>query len=277
MNLEYKIDGNVVGFEITDGQTYKLGDSKVLSNERSDITYNQSWYPNGYTTSNFLSNSEFNFLKSEITKTIAEIISNELGIDTNGFTLEKYHKYITTNQAHFKIVSKTRDLYPWDFGFDIKELIPKFSDILKFKISDIDPHTNNRVHIILRINRPNSYDYNPPHKDMYEAYDRDGYFPQFVNFWVPIAGVTKKTSLPIVPKSHLISEDSVLRTTEGGIVNNNKYRVRFVKDWGDNSLVRTNVDYSEVLIFSSHLIHGLAINEELDTTRVALEFRLFKR
>lgn len=277
MNLEYKIDGNVVGFEITDGQTYKLGDSKVLSNEQSDITYNQSWYPNGYTTSNFLSNSEFNFLKSEITKTIAEIISNELGIDTNGFTLEKYHKYITTNQAHFKIVSKTRDLYPWDFGFDIKELIPKFSDILKFKISDIDPHTNNRVHIILRINRPNSYDYNPPHKDMYEAYDRDGYFPQFVNFWVPIAGVTKKTSLPIVPKSHLISEDSVLRTTEGGIVNNNKYRVRFVKDWGDNSLVRTNVDYSEVLIFSSHLIHGLAINEELDTTRVALEFRLFKR
>ena len=277
MNLEYKIDGNVVGFEITDGQTYKLGDSKVLSNEQSDITYNQSWYPNGYTTSNFLSNSEFNFLKSEITKTIAEIISNELGIDTNGFTLERYHKYITTNQAHFKIVSKTRDLYPWDFGFDIKELIPKFSDILKFKISDIDPHTNNRVHIILRINRPNSYDYNPPHKDMYEAYDRDGYFPQFVNFWVPIAGVTKKTSLPIVPKSHLISEDSVLRTTEGGIVNNNKYRVRFVKDWGDNSLVRTNVDYSEVLIFSSHLIHGLAINEELDTTRVALEFRLFKR
>lgn len=277
MNLEYKIDGNVVGFEITDGQTYKLGDSKVLSNEQSDITYNQSWYPNGYTTSNFLSNSEFNFLKSEITKTIAEIISNELGIDTNGFTLEKYHKYITTNQAHFKIVSKTRDLYPWDFGFDIKELIPKFSDILKFKISDIDPYTNNRVHIILRINRPNSYDYNPPHKDMYEAYDRDGYFPQFVNFWVPIAGVTKKTSLPIVPKSHLISEDSVLRTTEGGIVNNNKYRVRFVKDWGDNSLVRTNVDYSEVLIFSSHLIHGLAINEELDTTRVALEFRLFKR
>jgi len=277
MNLEYKIDGKVVGFRITDGQTYKLGDSKVLSNEKSDITYNQSWYPNGYTTSKFLSNSEFDFLKSEITKTIAEIVSNELDIDTDGFTLEKYHKYVTTNQAHFKIVSKTRDLYPWDFGFDIKELIPKFSDILKFKISDIDPHTNNRVHIILRINRPNSFDYNPPHKDMYEAYDRDGYFPQFVNFWVPIAGVTEKTSLPIVPKSHLISEDNILRTTEGGIVNDNKYRVRFVKDWGDNSLFRTNVDYSEVLIFSSHLIHGLAINEELDTTRVALEFRLFKR
>jgi len=30
-------------------------------------------------------------------------------------------------------------------------------------------------------------------------------------------------------------------------------------------------------MFSGHLIHGLAINEETDKTRVALEFRLFKK
>jgi hypothetical protein len=30
-------------------------------------------------------------------------------------------------------------------------------------------------------------------------------------------------------------------------------------------------------MFSSHMIHGLAINEEEDVTRVALEFRLFKK
>jgi ectoine hydroxylase-related dioxygenase (phytanoyl-CoA dioxygenase family) len=38
-----------------------------------------------------------------------------------------------------------------------------------------------------------------------------------------------------------------------------------------------SIDYGEVLIFSSHLVHGLAINEESDTTRVALEFRLYKK
>ena len=155
--------------------------------------------------------------------------------------------------------------------------MPTFSHLLGFELSNINPKTNDRVHIIVRINKPKSNDYNPPHKDMYEAYDREGYFPQFVNFWIPIAGVTDKTSLPIVPKSHLISEDNVVRTSDGGIVGGNKYRVRFIKEWGDNSMIRTNVTDSEVLIFSSHLIHGLAKNGEDDLTRVALEFRLFKK
>lgn len=276
MILQYKIDDEIVDVEVSDNQNYITGQSEVLSNEKTDVTFNQDWYSDGYTTIPFLWNDEFNNLKQGIENTISELISNE-GIDTTGFTLEKYHKYVKTNEQHFSVVSKTRDLFPEQFSFNIKELIPTFSDLLGFELSDINPKSNDRVHIIVRINRPNSNDYNPPHKDMYEAYDREGYFPQFVNFWIPIAGVTDKTSLPIVPKSHLIPEDSVLRTSEGGIVGGNKYRVRFIKEWGDNSLIRTNVKDSEVLIFSSHLIHGLAKNSEEDTTRVALEFRLFKK
>ena len=50
-----------------------------------------------------------------------------------------------------------------------------------------------------------------------------------------------------------------------------------IQSWaGDTSLTRSGVKYGEVLLFSSHLIHGLATNDEEDTTRVALEFRLFK-
>jgi hypothetical protein len=276
MLLEYKIDNEIIDVDVSDNQNYITGESKVLSNKDTDITFNQNWYSEGYTTAPFLWNEEFDDLKKGITNTISDLLTKE-GIDTTGFTLEKYHKYVKTNEQHFSIVSKTRDLFPEQFSFNIRELMPTFSNLLGFKLSDINPKTNDRVHIIVRINRPNSSDYNPPHKDMYEAYDREGYFPQFVNFWIPIAGVTNKTSLPIVPKSHLISEDNVVRTSDGGIVGGNKYRVRFIKEWGDNSMIRTNVSDSEVLIFSSHLIHGLAKNGEDDITRVALEFRLFKK
>src|SRR5690606_41494256 len=59
----------------------------------------------------------------------------------------------------------------------------------------------------------------------------------------------------------------------GGVLGKNKYNVRMVKQWaGNNHLERTNVTYGEALIFSSHLVHGLAVNEELDITRVSLEF-----
>ena len=276
MLLEYKIDNEIIDVDVSDNQNYITGESKVLSNVDTDITFNQNWYSEGYTTAPFLWNEEFDNLKKGITNTISDLLTKE-GIDTTGFTLEKYHKYVKTNEQHFSIVSKTRDLFPEQFSFNIKELMPTFSHLLGFELSDINPKTNDRVHIIVRINRPKSNDYNPPHKDMYEAYDREGYFPQFVNFWIPIAGVTGKTSLPIVPKSHLISEDNVVRTSDGGIVGGNKYRVRFIKEWGDNSMIRTNVTDSEVLIFSSHLIHGLAKNGEDDLTRVALEFRLFKK
>lgn len=276
MLLEYKIDNEIIDVDVSDNQNYITGESKVLSNVDTDITFNQNWYSEGYTTAPFLWNEEFGDLKKGITNTISDLLTKE-GIDTTGFTLEKYHKYVKTNEQHFSIVSKTRDLFPEQFRFNIKELMPTFSHLLGFELSNINPKTNDRVHIIVRINRPKSNDYNPPHKDMYEAYDREGYFPQFVNFWIPIAGVTDKTSLPIVPKSHLISEDNVVRTSDGGIVGGNKYRVRFIKEWGDNSMIRTNVTDSEVLIFSSHLIHGLAKNGEDDLTRVALEFRLFKK
>lgn len=149
---------------------------------------------------------------------------------------------------------------------------------MNFNLTDIDPFNNKKLHIIVRINRPLSKDYNPPHKDIYEGVDNNGYIPQFINFWIPIAGVTGKTNLPLAPKSHTINENLVLRTFEGGLIEGNKYRVRMIKSWnGDNALVRSKVKYGQVLIFSSHLIHGLATNEENDKTRVALEFRLFKK
>ena len=49
-------------------------------------------------------------------------------------------------------------------------------------------------------------------------------------------------------------------------------------EWnGRRDLHRAHVKYGQLLTFSCHLIHGVAINDQDDETRVALEFRLFER
>ena len=81
-----------------------------------------------------------------------------------------------------------------------------------------------------------------------------------------------------MPQSHKINESEILRTHDGGVMQGNRYRVRMIKSWaGQNTLTRSQVKYGQVLIFSSHLIHGLGINDYEDQTRIALEFRLFKK
>lgn len=277
MILEYTINDNKHSVEAADGQEFKFGKDEILSNASTDITSVENWYSEGHTSLPFLWNEQFEDLKKGITKTIKNIAEDVVGKPLDGFTLENYHKYVTSNEKHFKVVSKTRDLYSYSFGFPIKDMIPKFESLLGFKLTDRIPDTDLDEHIIVRINRPKSNDYNPPHKDMYEGYDNGKNF-QFLNFWVPVAGVTDKSSLPIAPKSHRIPENKILRTIDGGKVGSNSYRVVLIKEWdGSSDLVRAKVDYTQVLMFSSHMIHGLAINEEEDVTRVALEFRLFKK
>ena len=97
-----------------------------------------------------------------------------------------------------------------------------------------------------------------------------------INVWVPLIGVTDKNMLPIVPKSHLLPESKVMRTKAGATVNGIKYSVNSIKSWDDSSsLTKIPLEKDEILIFSSHLIHGLAMNYEEDITRVSFEFRLY--
>lgn len=276
--LEYKIDKKIHLF-IDDGSPdYKFGKDILLSTNETDLTFNQDWYDQGFTIEKLFSDLEHQSLLNGITESVNKIIKSELDLSIVDFDLKDYHKFVTSDQSHFKIVNKTRDLLPSDFNFDVLNVISRFNKLFDFEFTDIESETGYQSRIIIRINRPFSNDFNPPHKDSYEVIDRDNLIPRFVNFWIPICGVTCKSSLPLVPKSHLLEESKIERTTDGGVIAGNKYRVRTIKTWnGDNNLSRSRVSESEVLIFSPHLIHGMALNEETNTTRVALEFRLFKK
>lgn len=276
-SISFFVDGEKRDFSVSATQSFSVGKDEVLSRKETDIVYNQPWYSEGYTESDFLSDDEYEALKGGLTESVKRILQEETSINTEAFSLEKYHHYVKNNEDHFKVVSRTRDLFSDDFNFPVMKLLPRLEKILNFKLSDIDPKTKEKMHIIVRINRPQSNDFNPPHKDAYHGVDIDNYIPLFANFWIPVCGATNKSNLPIVPKSHLLGENKVLRTIGGSEVEGNKYRVCVIKSWdGKNDLIRSKVKYGQVLIFSSHLIHGLALNNETDKTRVALEFRLFR-
>jgi len=276
--IAFRINEKEYEVSVAGSPDFKFGNSEKLSGENTDITFEQPWYKEGHATFDLFSEEEFNKLKAGITESIRNIVESELKCSTDGFELDNYHTFVRSDEDHLKVAARTRDLFSGDFSFNVMEIIPKLNAFLGFSLTDINPKNGRVMHIIVRINRPHSTDYNPPHKDIYQGVDNDHYIPQFVNFWIPISGVTDKSSLPIAPESHLIGEDQVLRTFDGGVVEGNTYRVRMVREWGgSNVLQRSRVSYGQALVFSSHLIHGLAINDEDNMTRVALEFRLFKK
>lgn len=255
-----------------------VGDEIIISNEVTDLSFSQDWYPDGYKIYEIFDENEFGSIYSGIESAVASIIEQELNLSVSDFSLTDYHKFVHSDADHYKVVSRTRDLFREDFNFSILNCMQKLSGLVRINLTDINPRTNQRIHIIVRINRPNSIDFNPPHKDIYGPYDRGIVSGEnFVNFWIPICGVTRKSSLPIVPGSHLIPESEIVRSKSGALFGGKRYRVNLVLSWGEiNKLVRPKLDEGQVLCFSSHLIHGLAANHETHQTRVALEFRLFE-
>lgn len=276
-SIIYNLDNREFELEIEDSNVFENGKNEIVSCQDTDITFSQKWYEKGYSEEDLFSIEEFNNIKNGINESVKKIISEELNIEVEHFRLEDYHTYVKNDEDHFKVISKTRRLFNKDFNVPMSFIVERLSKILNVSLSDIEPISQQKMHIIVRINRPKSNDFNPPHKDIYESYDNDEELIKFVNFWIPIAGVSDKSNLPLVEGSHRLNEQDISRTFSGGQTKANKYRVRMIKSWKkDNKLVRSNVKYGQVLMFSSHLIHGLAYNADDQKTRVALELRLFE-
>lgn len=272
----YLIDGSPVTIRMQNAHESAFGPDEVLSTAQTDIVHGQDWYDRGYCVRRVFSTADFDALRAGIRDTLARILT-DLGRDATDLTLENYHRLVD-DETHYQVVGRTRDLFARDFNLDIDALHGRLGAELGFDLTDIDPHSGDQLHIIVRINRPGSTDFNPVHKDIYEAVDHEGYVVQMVNFWIPICGVTAESSLPLAPGSHLLPESKILRTRAGSMVEGKTYRVNSILSWdGQSALERPKVRDGEALIFSSHLIHGLGRNGQSDTTRIALEFRLFRK
>ena len=126
--------------------------------------------------------------------------------------------------------------------------------------------------VILRINRPQSFDFNPLRRDGYlEVWENT------INIWISIVVYNLKSSLPIIPGSHLINEKNIMKTNiRSAKLNKKVYNVPAIaKIEGGIKLIRPNPPNENALIFSPFLIHGSAHNNNKSKTRISLEIRLF--
>jgi hypothetical protein len=183
--------------------------------------------------------------------------------------LPSYHLNID-EARHLQRIEKTRELRLRDFTIRPPCLAELLGERLGVRLT-AEVAALGRDHVQLRINRPASTDYNPPH--------RDGSLPIWantVNVWIPIAGVDELTSLPIVPGSHRVAEAECWQTRPGGaVIRGRRYHVPAIARLRQRPLemVRTPVAFGQALVFTPYLIHGLAVNQSAHT-RMALELRL---
>ena len=186
-----------------------------------------------------------------------------------GVEMQTYHQSVDA-QRHQQIIEVTRELGMKDFGWDGDELCASLAHIVGTELSShID--AQGRDFIIVRINRPDSTDFNPPHRDAYLPIHYD-----VVNLWIPIFGCNSDTSLPLIPGSHLIAESECYLTgAHGARIGGKTYVVpaMLMNRQGLWEMIRPPVGFGQALVFTPYLIHGAAINAS-DQVRISLELRL---
>ena len=250
------------------------GENKLQYQIENSPISKMQWHNDGYAIVNAFNNSEFIKLKESVIQNIVSAIDqNVSGFDSNSFILDDYHKVINTDALHNKVINITRNLENKDFDFDIDALADKFGELLGCKLTTWIEELK-KSHIQVRISRPNSLDINPPHRDGYLSYFKD-----ILNLWIPIHGCNNQSSLPVMPSSHLIPENEILRTaSKGAKINGNTYYVPCILETnkGVIKMIRPNPMEGEALIFTPFLIHGAAVNNNKDITRISLELRFPK-
>ena len=278
--MRFFLDDLPLDVDIPPALEFSNGTDECLSRLSGDPALECEWYESGYSITSFehfLKHYELLASLENIVKYKLECIFPEKRF--NGFSLKNYHHYVSEDEHRRVADPVLKRLYLKDLPGIADVFVECISQIFKTKMDFKRRHGDNSEHwIILRLNPPHSFAYNPPHKDIYEDFDTHGFCPQMINAWIPVAGVSSLAGLGLAPSSHLLPESEILRTKAGAKMNNRKFSVNMIKSWGgSNKLVNIYPQEGRMLCFSSHLVHGLGINRSSRFTRVALEFRLHKQ
>lgn len=269
--LELDYDDERVGFSV-EGAT-GWGAPEVLLDQDDNLIAGRSWEADGFTIAPFLSAGDYATFIEGI-RTILRRRLTAAGLSApEQFALERYHDVAATDEAHARVSAQG----PWchavtDLPVAADVISARVSAILGVPVSTRPPHAEFPEHFCYRVVRPRSRDNNPPHRDVW--LDR---LRHAVNIYVPLAGSSERSSLPLVRGSHRWPEADIERTLEGARVNGMTYAVPSVVGARHPlALERPNPGPNEVLVFSPYLIHGGAFNQQTDRTRVSLEMRFWR-
>lgn len=269
MDCNINIDSKPFNFSVKGD--FFWGDDEILFAKEKLAKLKLPWGEKGYLVAPLFLDDDIIKLKNGL-KSILFNLLKEAGVNLteDEFNPEEYHKWVKTEEVHQHVISKTRHLTEDDFAIDMKKLCERTSKIMEVPLASFIPELNGS-HIILRVNRPNSLDINPPH--------RDGYldvWKNIINLWVPLWGCNEKSSLPVIPGSQYWNENDIFRTdSQGAEINGFKYNVpAILKTSKGLNMIRPIVKVGEALVFTPFIIHGAAFNCNDDKTRISLEFRL---
>ena len=256
--LEYVIDGAV-----------EFGDDEVLLDHEDDLTAGSGWRADGYTVEKIVTAEEDAKLLAGTTELIVADL-RRFGHDVPpGFSLDRYHTIVTTSEQHLEI-SRLRSFYFGidQFPIDIGLIEARLSSLLAIQVEVM---ANSEIPQVfgVRMVRPGSRDSNPLHRDSWLDRLKDS-----ITLYIPLVGSTSRSSLPLVPGSHLWPESETERTVAGTQVDGVQFSVPAVTG-ATRPLrpIRPNPGPGEALIFSPYLIHGGGRNFAPDQTRVSLALR----
>ena len=278
-SLGFYLDETLLEVSTPAAQKFVAGDEICMSKDWNDPLLECDWYDEGYITLPYEKIVKHDLLVNSLAAVVCKKLSEIFpGKNLSGFLLEKYHEYISEAEHSLFADPALKRLHAKDLPGISASFVEFVSAELGVNMGFKRELSGDDHWIILRINPPYSCAYNPPHKDIYEDFDINGYCPRMVNIWVPVVGVNSLAGLGLVPRSHLLLESKILRSVAGAYMNGRKFSVNMIKSWdGDNRLTNVYPEPGSLLCFSSHLVHGLGINRNEDLTRVALEFRLHRQ
>jgi hypothetical protein len=272
-NTVFQINEQIIEMNV-EGETF-FGSEEVLLNNDDDLTKDCSWHNNGYIIKTLLTKELYYKILEGITKIIQSIIEKETSETLQIFSLEKYHEFCEDNALHLKVIEQIQKYMPLE-NFPISyELLDKaISEICGNNVTCNHPTKEVSRRFYIRIVRPQKLtDNNPPHRDVWLDRLRDA-----VNIYLPLAGSNLKSSLPLIPGSHLWKESDIERTVSGAKVNGVSFTVPCVVGSVHGlKMIRPQVGINEVMVFSPYLIHGGGCNLNADATRVSIEIRFWRK
>ena len=269
LTLDY--DSERVTFDV-EGDT-SWGDREVLLDRDDNLIARRPWADAGFSVEPFLAPADYDRLVAGVQALLVRrMVAAGLSVPDD-FSMDRYHEVATTDAAH-RAVS---DQGPWCYGIadlpvPVEAINRRISEILEVRVATTPPHAEFPEHFCFRVVRPRSRDNNPPHRDVWLERLRNA-----VNIYVPLAGSSARSSLPLVRGSHRWPESDIERTVEGARVNGIVYTVPSVVG-AAHPLTHERPDPgpNQVLVFSPNLIHGGAYNQQADRTRVSLEMRFWR-
>lgn len=256
--IETLIDGKPFSWDVTGDFAWGSGDALAVRNQDPLI---EAFGPEGYKIVD---------LPAGTAELIREHVVSVLGFKSVD-QLERYHELVDDAQ-HFQSAKKNVELRLHHIGLKGDEMAAMFGGILGVRLAAVVPRIGSD-HVQLRIIRPGSTDYNPPH--------RDGALLELqstLNVWIPIVAVDESNSLPIIPGSHLIAEEECWQTAPASArIRGRLYNVPAIGRLrgGPLEMTRTKVRIGQALLFTPYLVHGLGANLNGNRTRMAAELRLY--